>query len=118
MARYYDIESGLWFVALDLFEQLRPGTFEHALNYVIDHELDLLHFDLRYRNDESGALAFHPAMLLKVILFGYSQDLLGSRPIARARARDATFIALSRDVGAITSNGEVQKARTTSLHIE
>jgi hypothetical protein len=41
MARYYDTEADLRFVALDLSEQLRPGTFEHALNYLIDHELDL-----------------------------------------------------------------------------
>ena len=97
MARYYDVEADLRFVALDLAEQLRPGTFEHALNYLIDHELDLSHFDARYRNDETGAPAYPPAMLLKVVLFGYSQGLLGSRPIARACARDATFIALSGD---------------------
>lgn len=97
MARYYDVEADLRFVALDLSEQLRPGTFEHALNYLIDHELDLSHFDARYRNDETGAPAYPPAMLLKVVLFGYSQGLLGSRPIARACARDATFIALSGD---------------------
>ena len=97
MARYYDVEADLRFVALDLAEQLRPGTFEHALNYLIDHELDLSHFDARYHNDETGAPAYPPAMLLKVVLFGYSQGLLGSRPIARACARDATFIALSGD---------------------
>ena len=97
MARYYDVASDLRFVALDLAEQLRPGTFEHALNYLIDHELDLSHFDARYRNDETGAPAYPPAMLLKVVLFGYSQGLLGSRPIARACARDAAFIALSGD---------------------
>lgn len=97
MPRYYDVEADLRFVALDLSEQLRPGTFEHALSYLIDHELDLSHFDSRYRNDETGAPAYPPAMLLKVVLFGYSQGLLGSRRIARACARDATFIALSGD---------------------
>ncbi len=97
MARYYDVEADLRFVALDLAEQLRPGTFEHALSHLIDHELDLSHFDARYRNDETGAPAYPPTMLLKVVLFGYSQGLLGSRPIARACVRDATFIALSGD---------------------
>jgi len=97
MARYYDVKADLRFVALDLSEQLRPGTFEHALSYLIDHELDLSHFDVRYRNDDTGAPAYPPAMLLKVVLFGYSQGLLSSRRIARACARDATFIALSGD---------------------
>ena len=53
MARYYDTQPDLRFVALDLAEQLRPGTFEHALAYLIDHELDLSHFDTRYRADDS-----------------------------------------------------------------
>ena len=97
MARYYDTQPDLRFVALDLSEQLRPGTFEHALSYLIDHELDLSHFDTRYRNDETGAPAYPPAMLLKIVLFGYSQGLLSSRRIARACTRDATFIALSGD---------------------
>lgn len=97
MARYYDVEADLRFVALDLSEQLRPGTFEHALSYLIDHELDLSHFDARYRNDDTGAPAYPPAMLLKVVLFAYSQGLLSSRQIARACVRDATFIALSGD---------------------
>ena len=73
MARYYEVEADLRFVALDLSEQLRPGTFEHALSYLIDHELDLSHFDTRYRNDDTGAPAYPPAMLLKIVLFGYSQ---------------------------------------------
>jgi transposase len=97
MARYYDVEADLRFIALDLSEQLRPGTFEHSLSYLIDHELDLSHFDLRYCNDDTGAPAYPPAMLLKVVLFGYSQGLVSSRSIARACARDATFIALSGD---------------------
>ena len=95
MARYYDLHSDLQFIALDLSEQLRPGTFEHALNHLIDHQIDLSHFDARYRNDDTGAPAYPPAMLLKVVLFAYSQGLIGSRPIANACARDATFMALS-----------------------
>ena len=97
MARYYEQDPNLQFIALDLQAQLRPGTFEHALNHLIDHELDLSHFDGRYRNDDTGAPAYSPAMLLKVIVFGYSQGLLSSRQISRACARDATFMALSGD---------------------
>ena len=107
MARYYDTQPDLRFVALDLSEQLRPGTFEHALSYLIDHELDLSHFDVRYRNDETGTPAYPPAMLLKIVLFGYSQGLLSSRRIARACRRDATFIAL---------NGDGQPHLTTIAH--
>ena len=52
------------FLAVVLERQLLPGTFEHALNYLIDQELDLKGFDARYRNDLTGAAAYPPAILL------------------------------------------------------
>ena len=30
------------------------GSFEYALDYLIDHELDLSALDRRYRNDDTG----------------------------------------------------------------
>jgi hypothetical protein len=34
-------------------EQLQPGTFEHAVHYLIEHKLDLSVFHLKYRTDLS-----------------------------------------------------------------
>ena len=50
-------------------DQVLPGTFEYALNYIIDNELDLSIFDCRYKNDKTGATAFDPAILLKILLY-------------------------------------------------
>ena len=97
MARYKHIDTSPRFLAVDLAKQLLPGSFEHALNHLIDHELDLTGFDARYRNDVTGATAYPPAMLLKVVLFAYSQGIIGSRPIERACRDHVTFIALSGD---------------------
>jgi hypothetical protein len=47
MARYKHIDTGPRLLAVDLSRQLLPGTFEHALNYLLDHEIDLKHFDQR-----------------------------------------------------------------------
>ena len=41
MARYKQIDTSPRFIAVDLERQLLPGTFEHALNHLIDRELDL-----------------------------------------------------------------------------
>mgnify|MGYP001161860301 FL=1 len=79
MAHYTDIDTNPRFLPVDLARQLLPGTFEHALNHIIDHELDLSHFDARFRNDETGAPAYPPAMLLKVVLFAYAQGIVSSR---------------------------------------
>ena len=79
MARYKDIDTSPRFLAVDLQRQLLPGTFEFALNRLLDHELDLSGFDSRFNNDVTGATAYPPAMLLKVILFAYSQGIISSR---------------------------------------
>jgi hypothetical protein len=104
MARYKHIDTSPRFIAVDLERQLLPGTFEHALNYLVDHELDLRRFDARYKNDLTGAAALlcttfgsPPAMLLKVVLFAYSRGIVSSRDIERACREQVTFIALSGD---------------------
>ena len=84
MARYKHIDTSPRFLAVDLSKQLLPGSFEHALNHLIDHELDLSDFNTRYKNDKTGACAYVPAILLKVILFAYSQGIISSRQIERA----------------------------------
>jgi len=97
MARYKHIDTSPRFLAVDLQRQLLPGTFEHALNHLIDHELDLSSFDARFKNDETGAAAYPPAMLLKVVLFAYSQSIISSRDIEAVCRHHVTFIALSGD---------------------
>ncbi|MGC4076413.1 MAG: hypothetical protein QM702_05140 [Rubrivivax sp.] len=52
-----------------LAEQLLPGAFEFALNHLVDSgAVPLDAFDAFYRNDETGAPAVSPAVLLKVVL--------------------------------------------------
>lgn len=97
MARYKHIDTSPRFLAVDLQRQLLPGTFEHALNHLVDHEIDLKGFDARYKNDLTGASAYPPAMLLKVVLFAYSRGIVSSRAIERACREQVTFIALSGD---------------------
>ncbi len=97
MARYKQIDTSPRLIAVDLERQPHPGTFEHALNYLVDHRLDLTRFDTRYKNDRTGASAYPPAMLLKVVLFAYSLGIVSSRDIARACTDHIIFIALSGD---------------------
>ena len=97
MARYKHIDVSPRFLAVDLKQQLLPGTFEHALDHLLDHEIDLSALDARYKNDDTGASAYPPAMLLKIVLFAYSQGVIGSRPIERVCREHITFIALSGD---------------------
>jgi transposase len=97
MPRYKRIDNSPRFLPVDLSRQLLPGTLEHALNHLLDHELDLRALDARFRNDATGAPAYPPAVLLKVILFAYSRGIVSSREIERACRENVVFIALCAD---------------------
>jgi transposase len=97
MARYKPVDTQPKFVAIDLAAQLLPGTFEHALHHLLEQAIDLTPFDARYRNDTTGAPAYAPGMLLRVVLFAYSRGIVSSRAIARACEEQVMFIALSGD---------------------
>jgi len=96
MARYkeYDYSQGK-FIPIHFDRQILPGTFEYSLHYLIDNEIDLSMFDARYRNDETGAPAYDPAILLKIILYAYSRGITYSRKIAQCCRENVIFMALS-----------------------
>jgi len=81
------------FLRVDLARPLLPGTFAHALNHRLDHEVDLAHCDARVRNDTTGAPAYPRAMLLKVGLFAYAPGMVRSRAIERVCQAHVTFMA-------------------------
>ena len=97
MARYKYIDTSPRFIPIDLARQLLPGTFEHAVNHLLEHAIDLTHFDARFRNDVTGAPAYPPAMLLKVVLVAYARGMVSSREIEAACREHVTFIALCGD---------------------
>ena len=98
MARYkdYDYSQGK-FIPIHFDRQILPGTFEYSLHYLIDNEIDLSIFDTRYQNDETGAPAYDPAILLKIILYAYSRGITSSRKIEQCCRENVIFMALSAD---------------------
>lgn len=98
MARYkpYDYNQPK-FIAVDFKSQILPGTFEYSLNHIVDNKLDLSLFDARYKNDETGAPAYDPAILLKIVLYAYSRGITSSRQIERLCRENIIFMALSAD---------------------
>jgi hypothetical protein len=63
MARYKhtDIEHGQnIFLQVNLKEQLIPGTFEYMLNEIINTRIGTGIFDMKYKNDLTGAKAIPP----------------------------------------------------------
>jgi transposase len=98
MARYnlYDFNQDR-LVAVSYREQILPGSFEYALCEIVDHHIDLTPFARRYHNDKTGRPAYDPALLLKIVLYGYYRGIVTSRELAHACAHNVVFMALSAD---------------------
>lgn len=96
MARFKDTNyHQTTLVAISHKDQLQPGTFEYAIDYLIENKLDLTLFYDRYKNEETGASAYNPGVLLKVVLLAYSRGMTSSRKIDNSCKTNATFMALS-----------------------
>jgi transposase len=98
MARYkpYDLKQDK-LIPLSFADQVIPGSFEHTLNEIVEHHLDMRVFEQRYRNDQAGRLAYDPKVMLKVVLYAYYKGIISSRKIEEACRRNVVFMALSAD---------------------
>lgn len=97
MPRYKPVEHNGLFIPVVLEEQIQPGTFEFALTHLVDEELDLSALDARFRNDATGASAYDPRVMLKIVLLAYSRGLITSRKIERTCEQNVLFMAVSGD---------------------
>jgi len=97
MARYKLVDRSPRFLPIVLDAQLMAGSFEYALDYLIDHEIDLSGIAKRYLNDQTGAPAYDPAVMLKVVLLAYSRGVVSSRAIERLCRENVLFMAISGD---------------------
>ena len=61
MARYkpYNLKQDKW-IPLSYADQIMPGSFEYALNEIVEEHLDLSVLERRYRNDDTGRVAYDP----------------------------------------------------------
>ncbi len=84
-------------VVINFLDQLQPGTFEHAIHFLIEQKLDLSIYFPAYKNDINGRPAYDPAILLKIILFAYSKGITSSREIQWCCRTNIIFKALSCD---------------------
>lgn len=98
MARYkhYNYDQAK-LLPISFSRQILPGSFEYTLSYIIDNTLDLSVFESRYKNDDTGAPAYDPAILLKIVLYAYSRGITSSRDIEQCCRENIVFMALSAD---------------------
>lgn len=79
-----------------LQEWLPQGHLAHYINDTVD-TLDLSAFFKRYQGGGSRNQPFHPAMMVKVLVYGYATGVFSSRKIARKLHEDVAFRMLAAD---------------------
>ena len=97
MARYKIVDRSPRFLPIVLEAQLIPGSFEHALDMLVDTEIDFSRLAERFRNDDGGAPGYDPAVMLKIVLLAYSRGVISSRRIERLCRENVLFMAISGD---------------------
>jgi len=98
MARYkdYSYSQGIM-IPVDFTKQIVPGTLEHTIHWLVDNKIDLSGIEKKYKNDATGAPAYDPKLLLKIIFLAYSRGIISSRMIMHACHENIVFKALSAD---------------------
>ena len=79
-----------------LQEWLPRGHLAYFINDTVD-QLDLRAFHARYARGGSRNQPFHPAMMVKVLVYGYATGVFSSRKIARKLHEDVAFRVLGAD---------------------
>ena len=77
-----------------LQEWLPQGHLAHYIGDTVD-ALDLSAFYKRYEGGGARNQPFHPAMMVKVLLYGYATGVFSSRKIARKLHEDVAFRVLA-----------------------
>ncbi len=75
-------------------EWLTEGHLAYFINDTVD-SLDLKAFHARYAGGGSRNQPFHPAMMVKVLIYGYATGVFSSRKLARKLHEDVAFRVLA-----------------------
>ncbi|MES0491698.1 MAG: transposase, partial [Leptospirales bacterium] len=83
------------FTVIDYRKQLEANPMAMAIEEIIDTKIDLKIFDKQFKNDETGASAYNPKIILKAILYAYTRGIIGSRRIAKLCEENVIFMTLA-----------------------
>jgi transposase len=85
------------FIPLKLSEQIIEGTLAYAIQFIVDNRIDISQFEKKIKNDKTGRPCYNPRILLKLILFAYSNGLISSRSIYNFAKQNVVAMALAEN---------------------
>ena len=87
--------SQMIMLPISLEDQWMPGTLEWAIHELVEQRVETSIFDAKYANDDTGAPAYPPKILFKIVLLASARGMISSRQIERACRENITFLALA-----------------------
>ena len=91
-------ENQVYLMPPSIIEWVEEGSLARFISDVVDHleeQGNLSRFYEGYREDGWGHPAYHPRMLVKVLVYGYCKGVMSSRRIAQALVENVEFRYLS-----------------------
>jgi len=83
------------FIHLSAANQFQVKSFEFAIYHLLENDINTSLFESNWKNHTLGAPAYHPKIMLKVILMAYSMGITSSRTISQLCTDNTTFMILS-----------------------
>ena len=81
--RAWDVDQ-VWLLPPSIHDFVAAGHPAHLVRELVRAELDLSAILAEYEREERGQPPYHPAMMVALLLYAYSQGIYASRRIARA----------------------------------
>lgn len=91
--RPWDVDQQ-WILPPSLHEFVAPGHVAHFIRETVCAELDLSAILSTYE-EERGFPPYHPAMMVALLLYGYSRGVYSSRKLAQACEERVDFMAVT-----------------------
>lgn len=88
---YSDNTKEQLLIPIDLRDFIPEGAPVRLISQIID-SLDLSELIAHYKNSKEGRRGFHPAVMLKAIIFGYMNNIFSLRGLEAAMQRDVHLI--------------------------
>lgn len=85
------------FIPFRLSQQIVEGTLAATIQYMVDKRIDMSVFEQKNKNDSTGRPAYNPRVMLKLILFAYSNGINSSRKISAFAEQNVLAMALSEN---------------------
>jgi transposase len=92
--RAWDVDQ-VWLLPPSVHDFVPAGHPAHLIREIVREELDLAAIMAAYERELRGFPPYHPAMMVALLLYGYSRGVYSSRQIARACEERLDFMAVT-----------------------